>query len=91
MLDLNRLVTRSELGDGTPFKASVAGGIGTSAHALGSADEDEMIRGRSKQTVLGLDAVKRRRTGRPRSECGMNTKVSADLRPHVITGLDLGH
>jgi hypothetical protein len=81
---------RSELGDGAPVKSSVARGIGTSTLAPGSADEDEVISGHLKQTVLGLEAVKRRRTGRPCSECGMNTKASADLRPHVITGRDLG-
>jgi hypothetical protein len=49
-----------------------------------------MIPGHSQQTVLGLDAVHRRRTSRPCSEHEMNTKALADLGPHVITGLDLG-
>jgi hypothetical protein len=90
VLDLNHTVTRSELGDGTPLKCSMAGGIGPSTHAPRSPDEDHMIPGRSQQTVLGLDAVDGRRTGRPCSEYEMNTKASAGLRPHMITELDLG-
>ncbi|HSO52044.1 MAG TPA: hypothetical protein VL330_04710 [Actinomycetes bacterium] len=89
-MDLNHPVTRSKLGDRPPFKSGVAGGIGPSTFAPGSADEDEMIPGRSQETVLGLDAVHRRRTSRPCSEHEMNTKALADLGPHGITGPDLG-
>ena len=49
-----------------------------------------MIPGRAQQTVLGLNAVNRRRTGRHPSKHGTYTKAPANLRPHVITGLDLG-
>jgi hypothetical protein len=48
-----------------------------------------MVPGRSQQTILGLNTVHRRRTGRRRSEHGMDTKTPADLRPHVLTGVDL--
>ena len=89
MLDLNYPVTRLKLGDGSPVKTSMAGGIGPSTHAPGSPDEDNMLPGRSQQTVLGLNPVHRRRTGRGRTEHTMNTKSPADLRPHAIIGLDL--
>ena len=89
MLDLNHPVTRSELGDGSPVKSGVAGGIGATSHAPWSADEDNMFTGRSQQTVLGLDPVNSRRICRRPLEHAMNAKARADLRPHVIIGLDL--